>query len=572
MDIKPSNVLLSGDGQPMILDFHLARGPLRPGEPAPAWLGGTPDYMAPEHLEAMAAVREGRPIPRAVDGRADVYSLGRVLAEALGDPGPAGSSAGLRHSGNPRVSPGLTAILGKCLRSDPRERYRDPSSLATDLRRHMNDLPLLGVPCRSLAERWRKWRRRRPHALSRGLLWLALLLATVAVAAPIGLFYRQRANEIEAALGDGREHREHHRYSEAARALRRGLDLTGTPWPALAGRRRVLEQELHLVLRDWRAFDLHRLTDRIRFRYGVSPKADAESRALVRRGRAIWKARDLLLEAIGGRREPEVERQIRVDLLDFAVVWADLRVRLAGTDEADEAKREALRVLDEAADRLGPSPALDRDRRHYARALGLARAPLCRSTRPKTPWEYYDLGKSYLRSGKLQRAAEQFRLALESRPQDFWPNFYQGLCAYRLGRFDDAVRAFSICQALAPETAECSYNLALAHEALGQDDQALREYRRALQLDRGLLEAALNQGVLLSRSGRHAEAAASLEETLATAGLSDREALGAMHYNLALIQLAMDRRSNALEHLQAAVDAGHHEARAIRDRLTLRAR
>ena len=38
MDIKPSNVLLTGDGQPMLLDFHLARGPLEPDvdPPSPA--------------------------------------------------------------------------------------------------------------------------------------------------------------------------------------------------------------------------------------------------------------------------------------------------------------------------------------------------------------------------------------------------------------------------------------------------------------------------------------------------------------------------------------------------------
>ncbi len=348
--------------------------------------------------------------------------------------------------------------------------------------------------------------------------------------------------------------------------MRRGLNLTETPWPALTGRRRTLEEELHLVLRDWRAWDLHQLTDLIRFRYGVSPKANAESRAIVRRGREIWKARTPLLEAIHGRREPEVEQQIRADLLDFAVIWADLRVRLAKTDQADEvpqeALREALRILDEAADQLGPSPALDRDRRHYARTLGMTRSPRCHSTRPRTAWEHYDLGKSYLRSGKLERAAEQFRLALELRPQDFWPNFYQGLCAYRHGRFNEAVQAFSICQALAPETAECSYNLALAHEALGQDDQALRDYRRALQVDHRLLQAALNRGILLSRHGRHAEATAALEEALAITNPSDQETLGAVHYNLALIQLALDRRSNALVHLQAAKDAGHQEARA----------
>ena len=30
MDVKPSNVLIAADGQPMLLDFHLARGPIWP--------------------------------------------------------------------------------------------------------------------------------------------------------------------------------------------------------------------------------------------------------------------------------------------------------------------------------------------------------------------------------------------------------------------------------------------------------------------------------------------------------------------------------------------------------------
>src|SRR5439155_24824652 len=48
LDLKPSNVLIAADGQPMVLDFHLARGPLHPDDEGPAWLGGTPGYMSPE--------------------------------------------------------------------------------------------------------------------------------------------------------------------------------------------------------------------------------------------------------------------------------------------------------------------------------------------------------------------------------------------------------------------------------------------------------------------------------------------------------------------------------------------
>src|SRR5262249_56211147 len=72
LDLKPSNVLLAADGQPLLLDFHLALQPLPAGREAPEWFGGTPGYMAPEQERACAAATWGRPVPDAVDGRSDL--------------------------------------------------------------------------------------------------------------------------------------------------------------------------------------------------------------------------------------------------------------------------------------------------------------------------------------------------------------------------------------------------------------------------------------------------------------------------------------------------------------------
>src|SRR5207253_663699 len=56
MDVKPSNVLITVDGQPMLLDFHLARGSIQPGDWITDRLGGTPGWMSPEQCAALKAV------------------------------------------------------------------------------------------------------------------------------------------------------------------------------------------------------------------------------------------------------------------------------------------------------------------------------------------------------------------------------------------------------------------------------------------------------------------------------------------------------------------------------------
>jgi serine/threonine protein kinase len=136
LDVKPSNILLAADGQPMLLDFHLAQAPLEAGEEAPSWLGGTPSYMAPEQALALSEAEQGRPIPQGVDERADIYALGVVLYESLAGKRPArGAEAdGLRRS-NPEVGPALAEVISRCLAEEPGARYRAAESLAADLQR-----------------------------------------------------------------------------------------------------------------------------------------------------------------------------------------------------------------------------------------------------------------------------------------------------------------------------------------------------------------------------------------------------------------------------------------------------
>ncbi len=184
-DIKPSNVLVTSDGMPMLLDFNLAREPVfhdetPGGEPT---VGGTIDYMPPEHLKALA---EGS--SDGVDCRADIYGLGVVLFEAVTGKRPfAGPRRGgsmidvlmraanerlrppprvrLRH---PEIPPAFETVIQRCLEPEPADRYQRASELAADLQAVADDLPLPHTrePWPSRATAWVRRRLRRIAAVA----------------------------------------------------------------------------------------------------------------------------------------------------------------------------------------------------------------------------------------------------------------------------------------------------------------------------------------------------------------------------------------------------------------------
>lgn len=477
-DIKPSNLLLAGDGQPMLLDFHLARGPVSARGPLPDWIGGTHFYMPPEQAAALAALRDGQPIEASVDARADIYSLAMVLDELL-----RGEGSGARA--NPRVTRGLADILAKCLSPRPESRYADAQSLADDLRRHLADLPLRGVPNRSPLELWHKWRRRRPRSAVR----LTGSLATMAVLAVASwLWAADRVRESQRALLDGQRLLDRQAYPEAMDRLQRGLDGLRT-LPGSAALKQALGECLDLARRAALSDELHRFVERLRFVDGGSMLNADDRAAAVRSCAAFWRKRDRLPK-LDDPVSPEAGR-VRADLLDLVVFWLDLQSRSA-TDRLTPAR--AAELLNEAEAALGHSPVLA----HERSLRGGVGPPVVTADGPASAAvsQRYALARSLLRAGDEARALDEFRRAVRDEPQDFWANFYRGRCAYHLAHHDEALSAFSICVALAPQQAECYYNRGLVFTALRQTSEALFDYNRALQLDPRLTAAATNRDAL----------------------------------------------------------------------------
>src|SRR5437868_5703183 len=139
-DIKPENIMLTPAGQVKILDFgvakHLPRADQSSTIDRSGTVGGTPAYMSPEVL-----------LEKATDGRADIFSLGIVLYEALAGRHPflcdsyvatthrvLYESATPIHVFNPKVPEQLEHIVERAMAKEPGQRYANAQDLADDLK------------------------------------------------------------------------------------------------------------------------------------------------------------------------------------------------------------------------------------------------------------------------------------------------------------------------------------------------------------------------------------------------------------------------------------------------------
>jgi len=567
LDVKPSNVLVAADGQPLLLDFHLSREPLRPGTGLNERFGGTPAYMSPEQRRAISALMDERDITDAVDGRSDLYSLAVTLFEALGGivtPQGTGVPAVIAMSElravNPQVSVGLADMLGRCLAEDPEQRYPTGAALAEDLRRHLSNLPLSGVRNRSLSERWRKWRLRSPQALLLTLLFLLLSGLTFLGVGYASAQRQRQVREIETALVEGKHQIDIGEPEQAIRTLERAGSLSEST-PGTGDMAGEIQQQHRRALRALAARQLHSLVEHLGFLFGADSTLPPNSRNLLGRCAAVWQQREGLLQQAGTELSAAVERQLQSDLLDLVLIWTDLQTRLAPVGEQPQARQRAVQILDEAETLLGKHAALERERATHTDALGWTRPAVERTAAvPQSIGNRIAPARSLLRREQYSAAAEMFQQILNDEPRHFWANFHWGVCEYRLGRFENAEKAFSICIALSERSAECWYNRGLVRAARGKAVDALQDYNRVLQLDANFASASFNRGLLHSHAGRLVEAERDFTHAL-RCGIDN----AAIRYELARVQWERQDRVSARTNVQKALafDPNHALARDL---------
>ncbi len=174
-DIKPANLLLDREGIIWITDFGLARRQDIEGQTQTGELLGTLRYMAPEQIRG-----DG-------DHRMDIFSLGLTLFELLtlkvGLESP--KSRLIDPMGHSRVRfsqtmkrhipRDLQTIVLKACSLAPADRYQRASDMEEDLRRYLEDRPILARRAGPI-EQLGRWARRNPTVATLATLSFGLLL------------------------------------------------------------------------------------------------------------------------------------------------------------------------------------------------------------------------------------------------------------------------------------------------------------------------------------------------------------------------------------------------------------
>ena len=147
-DVKPSNILLTENDEPLLTDFGIVKIFEDKGKDATKLTGtdtgiGTPDYMAPEQWVGDATAQS------------DLYSLGVVLYEMITGHRPytADTPAGvlLKQANEPLPLPkkyipdlpqDVESVLLKALAKEPEDRYADMHIFVEDLKKLLDGSPV----------------------------------------------------------------------------------------------------------------------------------------------------------------------------------------------------------------------------------------------------------------------------------------------------------------------------------------------------------------------------------------------------------------------------------------------
>ncbi|CAN5836900.1 hypothetical protein BH23PLA1_BH23PLA1_33580 [soil metagenome] len=592
-DLKPSNILLAADGQPMLLDFNLStdwresiEGITGAGSGSASSYrdaGGTLAYMAPERLDGIANPELARPSDRLDRHRADLFALGLVLREALTGQPPwvpeerprstrklAEQLARVRRGQDPNeprkppnvIPPGLRPILNRCLAPAPSDRYRSASELAEDLDRWRADLAPRHTKTPWWAEATRQARRRRRALVAGGLCLAVGVISSIGVAVPHrGTIRTQAQLRLEGCWEQ--LHEKVYPLGQHGSWLREpGIDPASNALNLLSyyeafGPKdwRNREDVRPLSLQDQQELELWLLEQAWRHgravlapEYQHFPEIREQALAGLERmtdlaettpiKRLIWKLRESLMM-------PESDSGLVLGELHWSESYLlGLEAELLNPTEAVTLGLDPMSI--------GSSKA----RHHYRDFL---------SIHPDSYWTHYRISSVALRQGLTEVADQHLTFCLTRRPDSPAIHMLRTTCLDAMGRHDEAREACEKALVLAPNSEE-ALKIRVIIEARAPDplptELIIARFRLMTKARGHLPVLLLNWEAKPPSMGRAEQVKDIAQQILATnpENLDVRFNLAAHHHMLDQRQEALEEYSKILEQCPSYLPARFNRA------------
>jgi eukaryotic-like serine/threonine-protein kinase len=487
-DLKPANVLVTDDGQPLLLDFNMSRD-LKLQRPS-CGVGGTPLYMAPEHLQAFRGA-EGQ-----IDARSDIYSLGVILYQLLTGRFPFAIRLGRLQAmlpllledrlgpvptlrpWNSAITPAAEAIVRHCLEPDPKRRYQSAAELLEDLNLHEHDRPLRHAPEPSWKERLAKWIRRHPR-LTSGASVASISLAVFALLAflsMVGWRYRGQVlarEKLESFYGH----------------MKTAFFLMYGPHPDSSQLERASGECQEAMIP-----------------YGLPANAN-------------WKQASVVQSL-----PHERQQQLREDMGELLYLaaraqWPASEQDWAGTSRDKIRQLLALSSLAIAGYESGRVPSVIWEQR--AMLLEHAGDPQAAEYRRRaqaaplvTARDYFLQAQADFHAGKARKALQLLDQATQMDPRDFFAWFIKGECHNAIEQFAKAEGAYDVCVSISPELEGTWFNRGWARLKQQHFQAALADFDQVLQLNPRCTEAYVNRALARQGLGDYREAIKDLTRSL----------------------------------------------------------
>jgi serine/threonine protein kinase/tetratricopeptide (TPR) repeat protein len=507
-DLKPGNLRVTSDGRLKILDFGLAKlwHPVTASAATeslsePQAMAGTLPYMAPEQL-----------LGGEVDARTDLHAAGLVLYEMATGRYPFAEAERSQLIGailhrpprspaalNPKLSPELERIIGKCLEKEPENRYQSAKELAIDLRRQLTpsaakvaEVPVAG----------RK-------------LWKVLVSAAlIVVAAAIGATLYFSSHRVHAltdkdtiVLSDFDNRTGDSVFDDT---LKQGLSvqLEQSPFLALVSERKVIDT-LKLMGRSPDGRLTAKVTREVCQRTGSKAMLTGSIAGLGRQYVIGLKAvncetGDVLAEA----QEQAAGKEAVLKALDNAAV--SLRSKLG--ESLSTVEKYDTPVEEATTPSLEALKAYSLGRKTLYAKGGTAALPFFKRAAeldPNLAMAYAWMAAVYFDLNEVGRGAENASKAYALREKvsererfDIEGNYY--LTA--TGELEKATQTFELWQQTYPRDDAPYRHLGFVSNALGNWEKALEELREALRLEPNHVTNYLNLGVAYTTLNRLDEA------------------------------------------------------------------